>query len=90
MGITACIIFGLMGAWIARSLQVRAGTGGFKAVLIIGLIGGFLGLVGVAIGWGDLTSFNLYNVFLSIIVSSILTVAWAKIQPKPQLANEEK
>jgi hypothetical protein len=89
MGITACIIFGLMGAWIARSLQVRAGIGGVKAVLIIGLIGGILGLAGIAIGWGDLTSFNLYNVFLSILVSTILTIAWAKIQPKPQLANDD-
>ena len=61
-----------------------------KAVLIIGLIGGIVGLAGVAIGWGDLTSFNLYNVFISIIVSTILTIAWAKIQPKPQLANEDK
>lgn len=90
MGITACIIFGLMGAWIARSLQVRTGTGGFKAVLIIGLIGGALGLLGVAIGWGDLTSFNLYNVLLSIAISSVLTVAWAKIQPQPQLISDDQ
>ena len=90
MGIVACIIFGLLGAWITRSLQTRAGIGGVYSVLIIGSIGGLLGLTGIAIGWGDIQSFNLYNVLLSIFAASVISVAWAKVQPQPQLATDEQ
>ncbi len=80
MGVVACILFGIMAAWIARSMQHRSVGGGLIGILITGLTGGLLGLTGILMGWGDMESFNLYNVFLSIAFAAILTIVWTKIQ----------
>jgi len=87
MGVIACILFGVIGAWITRSLIAHTGVGTPKTVLIIGAIGGALGLLGTTIGWGDLESFNLYNVLLSIGFAALLTVIYSKTQPRPKLSE---
>jgi zinc transporter ZupT len=84
MGIISCIIFGILGSWTTRSIQLRAGTGGIKAVFIIGLLSALIGMAGVLIGWGDIKSFNLYNILLTISVSALLTIVWSKLQPARQ------
>jgi uncharacterized membrane protein YeaQ/YmgE (transglycosylase-associated protein family) len=84
MGIISCIIFGILGSWTTRSIQLRSGTGGFKAVFVIGLLSALTGLTGILIGWGDLKSFNLYNIILTISVAALLTVIWSKVQPARQ------
>ena len=82
MGIIACLIFGVLAAWITRSVLINAGTGGAVAVLVIGILGGLLGLIGVAFGFGDIAHFNLFNVFFSILAAAIITGLWAKLQPQ--------
>ncbi len=88
MGITACILFGIIGAWITRSLMADTVLGSIKLVFIIGVIGGLLGLTGIFVGgWGDLESFNLYNVLLSIIITSVIMFVYSKLQPRQKLAK---
>jgi zinc transporter ZupT len=87
MGIFTCLIFGVLAAWITRSSLTTAGTGGVKAVFTIGVLSGLLGLIGIVLGWGDLTSFNLYNIFLAILAALAMTIAWSKIQPEPKMAE---
>lgn len=86
MGILACLLFGIISGWITRSLMTKS-PGGYKEVLLIGLIGGALGLFGITIGWGDFDSFNLYNVLLSIACSAVLMTIYAKLFAKFRLAD---
>jgi len=85
MGVFACLLFGIIGAWISRSLLANAASSRIKTVLIIGLAGGFMGLSGIIFGWGNAKSFNLYNVLLSIAFSSVLTFLFNKHQERPSL-----
>ncbi|HRO43351.1 MAG TPA: hypothetical protein PL009_11000 [Flavipsychrobacter sp.] len=87
MGIVACILFGVIGAWITRSLIAHLGVGSLKTVLIIGIIGGAMGLLGTTIGWGDFESFNLFNVLLSIFFSGIITLIYSKTQTQAKISE---
>jgi uncharacterized membrane protein YeaQ/YmgE (transglycosylase-associated protein family) len=80
MGVVACLLFGVMAAWIARSIQGKSAAGSGFGILITGIVGGVAGLSGILIGWGNLEDFNLFNVFLSIIIASAITVIWTKVQ----------
>ena len=86
MGIVACLLFGIIGAWISRSLLIHA-AGNLKTVLVIGAIGGTMGLIGTTIGWGDPESFNLYNVLLSIAFSAIIMFLYSKGFAKSKTAS---
>lgn len=88
MGIFACLVFGIMSAWITRSVLRRAGAGGYISVLIIGIAGGLLGLTGLILGFGDIASFNFYNVLFSIGFSAALSFFWSRIQPAPVVKEE--
>ena len=89
MGIATCLIFGLLSACVTRSILTTTIYGKFAKVLLIGIIGGMLGLLGIIAGWGDLKSFNLYNVLLSIFFSSVLVLIWTRLQPEPKLEKAE-
>jgi len=89
MGVLACLLFGILAAWIIRSVLVRAGIGGVKSVFVIGLLGGMIGLTGVLIGFGDLEHFNLYNVLIAISASVLISIGWAKVQPDAVSAATE-
>ncbi len=79
MGVIACVLFGIIAAWISRSMQQKNGKAGLLSIMIVGLVGGLLGLCGTLAGFGDLENFNLYNVFFSIGAAFILMIGWNKI-----------
>lgn len=80
MGVLACLLFGIMAAWIARSIHRKSAAGGSLGILVTGVVGGIAGLSGILLGWGDLESFNLFNVFLAILFSAALMLLWSKVQ----------
>jgi len=85
MGVVACLLFGVIGAWISKSMLAAHTAGGLKLVLVIGVVSGLIGLGGIALGWGDFRSFNLYNVLLSIAASAVITFLLSRTQPKASL-----
>lgn len=87
MGVVACLLFGIIAAWITRSIMGSTAAGSMRSILLCGLAGGLLGLTGTALGWGDFESFNLYNVFLSIAATALLTTIYTKMQPKAKLTD---
>lgn len=90
MGAIACLLFGIISAWIALSLLGKDLSANLKPVLFIGLAGGTLGLSGILIGWGDLGLFNLYNVLLSICFAAVLMLLYLKLGlPARQVKAEQ-
>lgn len=85
MGIAACLLFGVIAAWITRSMLAYSVVGSLKFIFLIGTIGGLLGLLGILLGWGDAESFNLYNVLLSIGITALLTFLFSKSPGKAEV-----
>jgi len=87
MGIAACLLFGVIAAWITRSMLAHSVVGSLKFILLIGSIGGLLGLLGILLGWGDSESFNLYNVLLSIGITALLTFLFSRSPRKAEVID---
>lgn len=80
MGVAACVLFGLLAAWITRSMHINGRTINLIFTCVIGLTGGLAGLIGITLGWGDINSFNLYNVLLSIMLTAALMALFAIVR----------
>ena len=80
MGLAVCLLFGIIGAWITRAIQPSLSKGGLKALLITGIAAGFAGcFIGIAIGWGDIRMFNLYDVLLSMVFAAFFVLVLSKV-----------
>jgi uncharacterized membrane protein YeaQ/YmgE (transglycosylase-associated protein family) len=80
MGILAWIIFGLIAGAVAQLLVPGddPGSGGFLGLVmtvVIGIIGAFVGgWIGVQLGWGSVTSFDLRSLALAVMGAVVLLV----------------
>lgn len=71
MGIFACILFGVLAAFVVRAM-FPASYCLASIALLIGVSGGSVGLSGILIGWGNLSSFNLPDVLLAMFTAATL------------------
>lgn len=75
MGVLSWIIFGLIAGAIAKAIHPGKDPGGWIITIIIGIVGGIVGgWIGMALGWGDVNSFNIKS-FLLAVVGAVL-VLW--------------
>lgn len=78
MGILAWIIFGLIAGAIAQLLVPGndPGSGGFIGIVLtvlIGIVGAFIGgWIGVQLGWGTITSFDIRSLGLAVLGAVLL------------------
>lgn len=67
MGILSWIIFGLIAGLVARALHPGRDPGGWIITILLGIAGAVLGgWIGTALGWGDISGFNLRSFLLAI------------------------
>lgn len=67
MGIFTWIFFGLIAGALAKLAIPGKDPGGWIITILIGIAGSLLGgFVGKALGWGDVTGFNLKSFLMAI------------------------
>jgi len=68
MGVLSWIIFGLIAGAIAKALHPGKDPGGWIVTIIIGIVGGIVGgWIGMALGWGDVNTFNFRSFALAVL-----------------------
>jgi len=67
LGILAWILFGAIAGLIAKALMKENAPGGFIATVLLGIVGALVGgFLGVQMGLGDLSGFDLRSMALAV------------------------
>ncbi len=81
MGILTWIIFGLIAGIVAKLIMPGKDPGGFIITILLGIAGAFIGgLVGSAVGFGDVSGFNLKSMGLAILGAVILLFGYRMLK----------
>lgn len=81
MGIFTWIIFGLIAGIVAKLIMPGKDPGGFIITILLGIAGAFIGgLVGSAVGFGDVSGFNLKSMGLAILGAVILLFGYRMLK----------
>lgn len=77
MGILAWIVFGLIAGALAKFIMPGRDPGGFIVTTIIGILGAVIGgFIGVRIGFGDVTGFDVRSFVIAIAGAFILLLGY--------------
>ncbi|MCM2972965.1 GlsB/YeaQ/YmgE family stress response membrane protein [Larsenimonas suaedae] len=81
MGIIAWIVFGLIAGAIAKLLMPGKDPGGCIVTIVIGIVGAVVGgWIGSALGFGDVTGFNVGSFAIAVLGAVILLVLYRLIK----------
>ena len=73
MGILVWIVFGLIAGALAKFIMPGRDPGGFIVTTIIGIVGAVIGgFIGVRLGFGDVTGFDVRSFVIAIAGALIL------------------
>lgn len=73
MGILAWIVFGLIAGALAKFVMPGRDPGGFIVTTIMGIVGAVIGgFIGVQLGFGDVTGFDVRSFVIAIVGALIL------------------
>jgi uncharacterized membrane protein YeaQ/YmgE (transglycosylase-associated protein family) len=80
MGILSWIIFGLIAGFLARWILPGRDGGGLILTTLLGIAGAFVGgWVGVRLGFGDISGFNLGSMLTAVIGALFLLFVYRLI-----------
>ena len=81
MGILSWIIFGLIAGILAKVIMPGKDPGGFIVTILIGIAGAMVGgFISTALGFGDVTGFNLGSMGIAIGGALLLLFAYRKLK----------
>lgn len=81
MGILAWIVFGLIAGAIAKLLMPGKDPGGFIVTILIGIVGAIIGgFIGSALGFGEVTGFDLRSFFVAVIGAIVLLIGYRMVR----------
>ena len=81
MGILSWIIFGLIAGILAKVIMPGRDPGGFIVTILIGIAGAMIGgFISTALGFGDVTGFNLSSLGIAIGGALLLLFGYRKIK----------
>ena len=83
MGIFTWIIFGLVAGALAKLIMPGDDPGGIIVTCLIGIAGAVVGgMIATAIGWGEVSGFNIYSMCVAIAGSLLLLGAYRLLRRK--------
>lgn len=81
MNIIAWLVLGVIAGWVASMLMGTNETQGMLMDIIMGVVGALLGgFLFSLVGFGGVSGFNLYSLFVAVIGAVILTWISRQIQ----------
>ena len=81
MGILSWIIFGLIAGILAKVIMPGKDPGGFIVTILIGIAGAMVGgFISTALGFGDVTGFNLSSLGIAIGGALLLLFGYRKLR----------
>ena len=81
MGILSWIIFGLIAGILAKVIMPGKDPGGFIVTILIGIAGAMVGgFISTALGFGDVTGFNLGSMGIAIGGALLLLFGYRKLR----------
>ena len=81
MGILSWIIFGLIAGILAKVIMPGKDPGGFIVTILIGIAGAMVGgFISTALGFGDVTGFNLSSLGIAIGGALVLLFGYRKLR----------
>lgn len=79
MGILSWILFGLIAGILAKWIMPGRDPGGFIVTILIGIAGAVVGgFISTALGFGDISGFDLRSMFIAIGGALVLLFAYRK------------
>lgn len=85
MGILAWILFGLIAGALAKLIMPGddpggGGLAGIVVTVLIGIAGAIIGgFIGTALGFGEVTGFNISSFLIAVLGAIILLAVWRAI-----------
>jgi uncharacterized membrane protein YeaQ/YmgE (transglycosylase-associated protein family) len=80
VGILSWIVFGLIAGGLAKLIMPGKQPGGCIVTMLLGIGGGIVGgMIGTALGWGNVGGFDIRSLFLGILGSLLLLVIYGVI-----------
>lgn len=80
MGIIAWIVFGLIAGVIAKFVMPGKDPGGFIVTILIGIAGAVVGgFIGNALGFGEVTGFDLRSFFVAVVGAIVLLIGYRAV-----------
>ena len=81
MGILSWILFGLIAGLLAKWIMPGKDPGGFIVTILIGIAGAVVGgFISTALGFGDISGFDLRSMLIAIGGALVLLFAYRKIK----------
>ena len=80
MGILSWILFGLLAGILAKWIMPGRDPGGFIVTILIGMAGALVGgFISTALGFGDISGFDLRSMLIAIGGALVLLFAYRKL-----------
>ena len=81
MGILSWILFGLIAGLLAKWIMPGKAPGGFIVTILIGIAGAVVGgFISTALGFGDISGFDLRSMLIAIGGALVLLFTYRKIK----------
>jgi len=85
MGIISWIILGLIAGALAKWILPGKDPGGIIVTIIIGIVGAVVGgFIATALGFGEVTGFNIRSLIIAIIGSIVLLLIYRVVMRRKQ------